>query len=418
MRSARPTRPVQRPKNAPKVTDSDGIEAAEKSLLDEVTQSRVAHLHESEAIQREHELAVLREVTAEFVAAEREAGHDQSKLHAIRLRRERAAMIARQLNELEEERQSIHARTETRNALEARLRVAAAQARCEELQRLVESAPMDGARSLTHQRQMLERQADELEMHGEDVRTVLQLDMATEHERWSGARQMVEALEDEIEAFRIGLAKTLSDVVDRDAKKRAKRAAAEKAARARLAPLTKECEALEREVADARDSLGARGQQAAALEDEARRVQARLSAEAAEVKAEVAALTAREKELLFAVEADREAREAAAAAMEQQLAAAEQQQQQQQLLLQPHERAPLQPAQPPPPRKAAAASAPATASAATAIPASRTAKQPVGSKLDLSQRARLDALKGKYGDGVAKKLAASDRARQGQGGSG
>jgi len=298
---------------------ADAIEDEEAALIDKDTQSRLSHLHGLEAAQHDREQATARKVMAEFLAAEREAGQNPAKVQAIRIRRERAAMIVRQLSELEEERISIHARAETRAALEARLRVAAAQARCEELQRLVDRAPQDGAQSLTKQIYMLEGQVDELDHEGARVRAVLQLDMATEGERWHEAKAMVEGLEDEVEALRVGLARTLSELEAVDATRRSKRAAAEKVARAQqITPLVKECDDLERQALGLRETLGAKEQEALKREDEVKQNTARLAAEEAEINAEIARLTAREAELTAAVEAERAAKEAAALAAEQQ----------------------------------------------------------------------------------------------------
>ena len=376
-------RSAARPRAAtPASSASDGIGTSETQALDVAVQIEILELKIAERKAKQHESSCLLDVKAALLAAEQAAGHDDAKLRAIKAQRDRATLLSRAIHELEEERRSIHANPETRRALEARLRVVAATSRVNELSSLLAATTRDAAAAHARNERALELEAAALEEEGSRLRAVLQMEKGEKAERWGDLKGMVGVLEDAVEAARLDIAKAESDHEQREQAQRAARANAMTAAKARAGPIEKDIVELQREIEFVRDTMSDREQrQQRALDASRQREEASLREEIYKLNGEIADMVAAEEERRAEAEARAaaEAKAATEAKARRSLAEAN-----------PRPKPPPKVSKPRPPKADPLAS---------------------GGKLDPQQLARLDALKGKYGEHVATRLAANDRAK-------
>ena len=314
-----------------------------------------------------------------LIAAEHAATSGSSdERKALAVLRERARLIGRQLNDLDEERQMIYASPQAIAAIEAHWRVEMETARCEQLMAALRMPPEEAEFQLARQQRALELDVAALEFDDASFAARQQAAAELETDGWIDARRQVEALMTAAEEMRIELTKLERRAEEQDAARKAVRKAAVSATQARLAQIRQEIAQLNREAEGKRliaINSSASGEQAAERQrlEQQQRV---LATDTAALNAEIAKLEAKEAALRKASEAELlKAKEPAAVALAPQSSQASQ-----------------PPKQPP--------------KAVIKTPIKGGKLPPLKGKMDTEQRARLAALQGKYGTGVAQKMGA------------
>ena len=398
----------------------DVVEESEREIIDLAVQNKFLEFQIEAKESRAYEVAVSKAITAQLIAAEKSAGRDAAKLRAVHAQRDRAALLSRRLDELEEERRMLTERPESRAALEAWLRVSAGEARCEELRELAMRRPAETAAEADEQMRTLELEALAYEAEEARWKAVAQLGTASETENWLAMKEDVNELMDNIEAMRLNVAKLELYNEEREKSSKAALQTARDRASARMAPLRKEVAALEAEKQELQEEAEAaeadRKAKAPPEDPEAvkrKEEAAKLNEEIKILKGEIIQgkeeqRVRREKEAAERRRGGKPSPRAAAAVEPTPAAAAPAKAP----APSPAAAQPLQETQPVKAAAAPAANAPAPAAKPSIhkpnlLAGRRAVPDPSQRKLGAEQKGRLDELKAKYGDGVAKKLAAS-----------
>lgn len=379
--SARASRPP------PPRTVDDGVQAHERELHELLCTKR--RLEERIAVRdalRKEELAT-QTVRASLLAAERQAAGDPAALRSIALQRERARRISVQLQELDEERQTLQVCG--RSALDARLRSAVARERVDTLTERLRSSRSGAGEA--HGRELAKLESA-LADHEREEKLRPEREVAEEASRaahLAHCHELIEELLDETEGARqlisrLDGAVDASAVAQRVAARRAATAAATATpSAAAAAPEERRRLALHREVEKLGEEVAALQRAEGERDAEQQATRARVTRENERLRAD--AISTRED--IERLESELQRRQAAGGRAA--------------CGPPPSTARAAAPTAPPPPRKPASAGGVGAARTVSARPPSAS-----GRKLTDEQRARLDALKGKYGESVAANLAA------------
>ena len=355
----------------------------EDAWLDQAVARRLDELKQRTQAAKETEQSRLRAVQRALLEAEASrAAADDEAAHALSSAREQARLMGMRLQELEDERQRLLSVEGAWQSVEARLRVTIATERCAQLAAEVDGFPSNARAQL---RTVLH---DIDEVHHAHERTIVlsRHVEALDSDRWLAMRESVEHLLDVSEEAKLTLATAEGQLEERAKARAAVFHDASVKSRATLAPLKQEVDDLKKQI------------EAVLLQREAEMVQKRKEWEA-NAKAQGGQKSGAKPPPpvpngLRLAEEERQLRADVAALSDEIVALNEEEDA---LTLQASKLPP-----PAPKKKGAGAGA---KKPNTILVGKDKPPPPKGTKLDAAQCERLAALKGKYGEHVANKMA-------------